>query len=431
VVKEIAGKVYLCRTCPHHGHSQFLVSANAQLYRDLDRFYFDVLKTNGQPEGRITNYWVLSTNRCQLNCTFCQAEVEAPVFDDMSLDDFRTLFATHGTTKLTLSGGEPTLHPQATDFFAEAHARGLSTQLATNGALLARRDYCQTLVDSKVSEVRISIESLDGQGVLGLYDDKFHPLKLEALRNLEDLKITTILSPTIFKGVNERLLIDALEFAKDRSFVKEISVNGFSWVGEGRGMDPGLMIMPDEMMDILHRRYFTSGRAEIFALQKLLLAALQLMRVRLCLYTQIMIFVRERHGLVPITEYLNMKRLAAGIRAWERCARLPYALQLIAFLGVCLSSLRGRSLKLAGPLARLFLATLFDIKIHRYPSGLLPVVLNTNCSTLTADEMVGTQCMSGVLYKRNGAMREAVSSELLLRKEEECSTRASGQRARG
>jgi len=416
-IEEIDAKVYLCRSCPEHGPFQFLLSANAQLYRDLDRFYFEVLKTTDQPQGRITNYWVLSTNRCQLNCAFCQAEVEAPVFDDMSADEFRALFASHGTTKLTLSGGEPTLHPQAAAFFAEAHARGMSTQLATNGVRLAQRDYCRTLAAAKVSEVRISIESLDDRRVPGLYDDAFYPLKLEALKNLEAFGITTILSPTIFKGVNESLLIDALEFAKDRPFIKEISANGFSWVGEGRGMDAGLMIMPDEMMDLLHRRYCSSGREEIFTLQKALLTALQMMRIRLCLYTQVMIFVRERRGLAPITDYLDMTRLAAGIRTWERFARSPYPLQLVAFLGACLSSLRWRSLKLAGPLARLFLATAFGINIHRYPSKLLAVVLNTNCSTLNADEMVGTQCMSGVLYKQNGAMLEAVSSEMLLRKE--------------
>jgi hypothetical protein len=76
-------------------------------------------------------------------------------------------------------------------------------------------------------------------------------------------------------------------------------------------------------------------------------------------------------------------------------------------------ALRPRSIRLAFPLLRLALATAFSVKIHKYPASLMPVVLNTNCSTLSADETVSLQCMSGVLYKRQGEIREGISSEIL------------------
>jgi len=418
-VREVGGEIRLCRTCPEHGAHDFTLSSNPALYRDLERFFFDVLGKGEAPKGRITNYWVLSTPRCQMNCAFCQTEVESPVFEPMSMDDLRTVFDRYGADKLTLSGGEATLHPHAADFFSEAHARGLSTQLATNGVMFARRSYCEKMAAAHLTEARVSIESFRPNPKLGAYDDAFYARKLEALENLEHVGITTILSPTIFRGVNEDLLADALEFAKDRPFIKELSVNGFSWVGEGRQMDAAMMIMPDQMMDVLYRRYGSGDRADWFELQKMLLAALQIMGVRLCLYTQIMIFVRSRSGLVPITEYLNMKRLAAALRVWERFARAPYPIQAAAFLAACAFAARLRSVRLLLPMLRLAAATFFAVKIDRYPSALLPVVLNTNCSTLTLDDSVSLQCMSGLVFRRDGELHDGASTDFLLQKERE------------
>lgn len=416
-IREVDGKALLCRTCPEHGPRDFLLSANGPLYRDLERFFFEVLGNGRAPSGRITNYWVLSTPRCQMNCAFCQTEVESPWFETMSLDDLRGILRRFGKDKLTLSGGEATLHPNAEDFFREAHALGLTTQLATNGILFARRDYCDRMAAAKLNEVRVSIESLGSDSTLGAYDDAFYSLKLKALQNLGELGIATVLSPTIFRGVNEDLLVEALEFARDKPFIRELSVNGFAWVGEGRGMDSSMMIMPDEMMDVLHRRYGSGDRGDWFELQKMMLAALNLMGVRLCLYTQIMIFVRRRGSLAPITHYLNMRRFGAALRVWERFARSPFAVRAFTFMAACAVSLRPRSIGLLPPLLKLAAATFFAIKIDRYPAALLPVVLNTNCTTLSADDTVSLQCMSGVLFRRQGAIRKDVSAELLLRKE--------------
>lgn len=418
-VCEVDGDVRLRRTCPEHGQTDFTLSHNAALYRDLERFFFAVLGKDEAPKGRITNYWVLSTPRCQMNCAFCQTEVESPVFEPMSLEDLRTVLDRYGEDKLTLSGGEATLHPHAEDFFKEAHARGLSTQLATNGVMFARREYCEKMAAAYLTEARVSIESFRPNPKLGAYHDAFYARKIEALENLEKTGITTILSPTIFRGVNEDLLVEALEFAKDRPFIKELSVNGFSWVGEGRQMDAAMMIMPDQMMDVLHRRYGSGDRSEWFELQKMLLAALQLMGVRLCLYTQIMIFVRERDRLAPITDYLDMKRLARALRVWERFANRPYPIRAAAFLAACAFAARPRSIRLLLPMLRLAAATFFAIKIDRYPSALLPVVLNTNCSTLTMDDTVSLQCMSGLVFVRGGELHEGASTDFLLRKERE------------
>lgn len=413
-------QVFLSRKCPRHGSYQFLLSNNGALYADLDRFYFDILKGN-KPRGRITNYWVLSTSKCQMKCKYCQVEVESPAYDEMNLKDFKFIVKNYGKVKLTLSGGEPTLHEELREFFKEAAANGQTLQLATNGVELAQKEFCRLLADLKAGEVRISFESLDNKETTAIIGtEQYFEDKLKAINNLEDFNINTILSPTIFRGVNEDQVSKTLAFAAEKPFVKEISANGFSWVGQGIGMEKNRMIMPDEMMDVLFQKHFNPGcREEIFTFQKLILAMLQLMGVRLCLYTQIMIFVREKNALVPFTDYLDMKKMKKGIKWWEKHAKKAYPVRLSLLLAISLLSLRPGFIRILFPLVTLLIANLFKINIKNYPRKLLPIVFNTNCSSLNADEAVGLQCMSGILYKKNGKIIEGVSSTALLEREKE------------
>lgn len=413
------GRVYLDRICPEHGAYRFMLSRHSEDYADLDRFYFDVLH-GATAQGRITNYWILATAQCQQKCKYCSVDWQHPVNAEMSRGILSEIIAKYGDAKLTMAGGEPTLHPDVLAFFREAAARGVTTQLATNGIMLASRAFCRELQEANVNEVRVSIEVIEpgkeaAHAALG--NGAFYETKLTAIRNLIDLNIPTIISPTIFKGINEDQLVATLEFAKDKPVIREISVNGFSWNGVGRSMSKENMIMPDELTDLLYERYGDGDRESWFTFQKLMLVLLQLVRIRLCLYTQIVIFVREKGRLVPFTAFLNMKRVKNLLKWWERFANAPRFVQVAAVVPVLICALRVKLLKLIPMCAGLFLANLFQIKINRYPARLLPVVMNTNCSMLNLDEMVRARCMSGCIYVQNRALVCGLSTHFLLDKE--------------
>lgn len=416
------GKAYLERTCPEHGPYRLILSRHGEDYADLDRFFFDVIH-GVIAQGRITNYWILSTIHCQQKCKYCSADLEHPAHDEMPRDLLLKVIEKYGSAKLTMAGGEPTLHPDVLAFFREAAARGVTSQLATNGLLLASRAYCRELQEANVSEVRVSIEAIEpgneaGLAVLGTGD--FYETKHAAIRNLLDLKIPTILSPTIFKGINDDQLVATLEFAKDKPLIREISVNGFAWNGAGLALSRDAMIMPDELTDLLYKRYGEGDRKSWFTFQKLMLALLQLVRIRLCLYTQIIIFVREKSRLVPFTAFFNMKRVEKLLTWWERFKNAPRFVQVLAMMPVLAGALRVKSLRLIPMCFGLFLANLFQIRIYQYPTRLLPVVLNTNCATLSCDEMVRVRCMSGCIYVKDGALVRSTSTRFLLDRKSGC-----------
>ena len=98
--------------------------------------------------------------RCNLSCTYCNE------FDDFSkpvpletmhqrLDHLAGL----GTTIITISGGEPLLHPDLDDIIARIRQRGMFAGMITNGYLLTA-ERIQRLNRAGLDHLQISIDNV-------------------------------------------------------------------------------------------------------------------------------------------------------------------------------------------------------------------------------------------------------------------------------
>src|SRR5271157_3964082 len=102
---------------------------------------------------------VVPMRRCNLDCAYCNEydKVSYPVPLDVMLRRIDRL-ADLGTTIITLSGGEPTLHPDLDAIVERIRERGAIATIITNGYLLtadrikrlnrAGLDYLQISVDN-------------------------------------------------------------------------------------------------------------------------------------------------------------------------------------------------------------------------------------------------------------------------------------------
>lgn len=82
------------------------------------------------------------TYRCPLNCKHCYVADYDPGAAELDLAEYRSLFdqlAAMETLFLTLSGGEPLLHPDFLDILAAARERGFAVRVFTGGAALDER----------------------------------------------------------------------------------------------------------------------------------------------------------------------------------------------------------------------------------------------------------------------------------------------------
>jgi MoaA/NifB/PqqE/SkfB family radical SAM enzyme len=103
---------------------------------------------------------IIPIRRCNLSCTYCNEydDFSPPVPKDVMIQRINRL-ADLGTSILTLSGGEPMLHPDLDEIIAAMRARGVIAGMITNGYLLMP-DRIKRLNQAGLDHMQISIDNV-------------------------------------------------------------------------------------------------------------------------------------------------------------------------------------------------------------------------------------------------------------------------------
>jgi GTP 3',8-cyclase len=172
--------------------------------------------------GRNIFYLRISlTDRCNLRCVYCMPENvhflgNKDVMQDDEVIRFVRLFARLGTTKIRLSGGEPTLRAHLVELVQEiARTPGIeSLSMTTNGILLPR--LAKPLAKAGLQRVNVSLDTLDHA--------KFHELTRggnledvwEGIRAAEAAGLNPVkLNVVVVRGENDSDVIDLARLTLD------------------------------------------------------------------------------------------------------------------------------------------------------------------------------------------------------------------------
>jgi MoaA/NifB/PqqE/SkfB family radical SAM enzyme len=103
---------------------------------------------------------IIPIRRCNLSCAYCNEydDVSKPIPTDVMVSRIDRL-ANLGTSILTLSGGEPMLHPDLDDIIAAMRRRGVLAGMITNGYLLTPARV-KRLNDAGLDHLQISIDNV-------------------------------------------------------------------------------------------------------------------------------------------------------------------------------------------------------------------------------------------------------------------------------
>ncbi len=103
---------------------------------------------------------IIPMRRCNLACTYCNEydDYSKPVPLDVMKERIAKLAAL-GTTIVTISGGEPILHPELDEIIAYIRSKGIITGMITNGYLLTA-DRIQRLNRAGLDHMQISIDNV-------------------------------------------------------------------------------------------------------------------------------------------------------------------------------------------------------------------------------------------------------------------------------
>jgi MoaA/NifB/PqqE/SkfB family radical SAM enzyme len=103
---------------------------------------------------------IIPIRRCNLACAYCNEydDYSAPVRTGVMLNRIGHL-ARLGTSVVTLSGGEPLMHPELEQIITRIREHGMLACMITNGLLLTV-DRIQKLNDAGLDHLQISIDNL-------------------------------------------------------------------------------------------------------------------------------------------------------------------------------------------------------------------------------------------------------------------------------
>ncbi|MCH8818837.1 MAG: radical SAM protein [Acidobacteria bacterium] len=131
---------------------------------------------------------IIPMRRCNLSCTYCNE------FDDHSepvpiekLDRWIDRLAELGTSIVTISGGEPLMHPELEHVIARIRRHNMIAGLITNGYLLSRKRI-RSLNDSGLEHLQISIDNVEPDEI-SMKSLKVLDKKLRYLAELADFKV--------------------------------------------------------------------------------------------------------------------------------------------------------------------------------------------------------------------------------------------------
>lgn len=253
------GKVYFLKFCTEHGHSKALVSEDAEYYQRAFSFirpgsvpkHFSTEVKAGCPTdcGLCPSHQqhtclpiVEITDHCNLECPICI--VDNQYSNHMTLQDFQgiidLLLKAEGTLEtITLSGGEPTSHPQFLELVDMATRPEIGrVSVVTNGIRLAKsRQFCEELKKRNVYVI-LQFDGFDDDVQKQIRGVPLMDIKWKALEHLAELQISTQIAFVPARNINEKQLGEAVRLMLSRDHVLSLLIQPFARTGHGGGVFP-------------------------------------------------------------------------------------------------------------------------------------------------------------------------------------------------
>ena len=169
------------------------------------------------------------TDRCNFRCVYCMPkEIYGRGYQFLPKDQLLTfeelgrlarVFASLGTSKVRLTGGEPLMRRGLEVLVADlAKIEGLEVTLTTNGALLA--DRAQALRDAGLDRITVSLDALDDEVFKCMNDVDFPVAKvLEGITAAERAGLPVKVNMVVRRGLNESAIVPMARYFRERGHI--------------------------------------------------------------------------------------------------------------------------------------------------------------------------------------------------------------------
>lgn len=156
-----------------------------------------VFKFNNSREKKGPMWAYISiTDSCSHKCSWCYGNYKANSYSIMSIKDFDTItdkLLDIGIKQITISGGEPTEHPDFLEFVELANVKGFYIHIATHGEYLTEQIINQLILND-VKQIQMNFQGLKRHNAI---HGKGYSHQIEAFKMLQQTNIETVATVTI------------------------------------------------------------------------------------------------------------------------------------------------------------------------------------------------------------------------------------------
>ena len=228
------------------------------------------LLTSMEPEpidalGRgVRDLRISVTDRCNHRCRYCMPREHfgpnyqyLPRSEILSFEEIARIariFVALGVRKLRLTGGEPLLRKDIHKLIELLRTLGdIDIAVTTNGSLLS--EQAERLAEAGLDRITVSLDSLDDSVYRAMNDVDFPVSQvLEGIETAARLDLGPIkLNAVVRRGVNDKSLLDLVEYAKDRGYI--LRFIEFMDVGETNAWRLNEVIPSYELMEQVAARF--------------------------------------------------------------------------------------------------------------------------------------------------------------------------------
>ena len=206
--------------------------------------------------GRTIDYLRISvTKNCNFRCLYCMPNTPEIVDENVialpKMLEFLKIAMDFGVKKIRITGGEPLLRKDLSDFIAGIYAykNGVEVALTTNAYFLARE--AMNLKRAGLRRINISLDSLKAERIAKISKKDALQKIMEGIFTAKDAGLKIKLNMVPLRGVNDDEIVDMLCFAGENGFLLryiEYMSNSYA-SGTIRGM------RGDEILAILRERF--------------------------------------------------------------------------------------------------------------------------------------------------------------------------------
>jgi len=308
---------------------------------------------------------------------------------DMNLTEIKKFIKGKKGLKISLFGGEPTVHKDIFKIVQIIKETGNYPFLFTNGIKLANLHFVRKLKRAGLCGVDLSFSGFNDKIYQEYRKNSLLENKLKVIANLQKLNIPTNLECVVMRGLNTDEMGKIIEFAKECKNINSIVFRPYNTLGK-KGYANNKTMTPGEIIQEISESSISHG--DVIGFMKILYIVSSILNLKICPYNRYYLLFRTKKGLISVSEYIRLEKVEKivtnHLKRYNK-GKLSIINRVISGF-MLLSTIKIKSLKWMALSLVFLLKSLFSNA--KIPSYILPIKFTMNCDPYFFDYGIAVNC---------------------------------------